>query len=192
MSGSKHFFLAVLVFVGVVLIGGAALIWPSYREWVATNRDLDTLHAKTVGRMDQALEIRRLTDELTERGRFVQNELKAVPATDEIQEIMRALSLPVDGVTIYDQTFTAGAPRPASGDENSPIQAMPLTIDMEGRFDAIFATLRAAESADRLIRVSSLSITAARKGDESDESLVKASIGLEAMFEPPAAVQETP
>jgi hypothetical protein len=64
-----------------------------------------------------------------------------------------------------------------------PFQALPLTVDMVARFDAVFALLRAAESQEHLVRVSSVNMEASRD-DAQAVPLVTASVRLEAVFEP--------
>ena len=68
-------------------------------------------------------------------------------------------------------------------DEQLPTRVQPLTVDMEARFDSIFALLRAAESMDRLLRVSSVKIACERRV-AGVQPLAKASIVLEAVYEP--------
>jgi len=96
---------------------------------------------------------------------------------------MRRLSMPVDGVYVYDQTFTAGDPREAVPGGDLSIMVQPLTVDMDARFDSIFALMGQAESMDRLMRISSVSIAIDRTNKEN--TIATASIVLESVFDPP-------
>ena len=99
------------------------------------------------------------------------------------------MTLPVDNVTIRDQTFTAGQPKEAVPGAYFPVKTLPLTVDMVSRFDAVFALIRAAEAQDHLVRVSSVNI-ASSGDDEQEQPLVTASIRLDAVFELAQAPQE--
>jgi hypothetical protein len=101
--------------------------------------------------------------------------------------VIRKLSLPVDKVTVHDQTFTAGTATSAiPGHSEVTTMAMPLTVEMQATFDSVFAMVRAAESMSRLVRVSSVRVLCKREKDE-EPPVLTASVGLEAIFEPEVA-----
>jgi hypothetical protein len=60
---------------------------------------------------------------------------------------------------------------------------------MEARFDAVFALLRAAESMDRLLRVTSIKVVSDRLQDD-DQPFTDATVVLEAVYDPPATGEE--
>jgi hypothetical protein len=90
----------------------------------------------------------------------------------------------VDGANVRDQMFDAGDPKDAVYGSELSTQVTPLTIDMEARFDAVFALLRTAESMDRLLRISTVQVVCNRV-DEDDEPFTKATVVLEAVYNPP-------
>jgi hypothetical protein len=112
--------------------------------------------------------------------------LKLVPESADIAGLMRVLSLAVDGNNVRDQMFDAGDPKSAVPGSEISTQVTPLTINMDARFDAVFALLRTAESMDRLLRVASVQV-ACNRPDDDDEPFTKATVVLEAVFDPPAA-----
>jgi hypothetical protein len=65
---------------------------------------------------------------------------------------------------------------------------MPVTADMTATFDSVLALVDTAESMNRLVRVASLRMMCKRDDQKSDVPLLKASVGLEVIYDPaPAA-----
>ena len=184
MSSSRHFAMAVFVLIVVVGLGGLLLAWPAYREAAVLNRQTDELRAKGRRYDLQAERIAQLTAQLDEATRRVDTQLKLVPESPDIAGLMRVLSMAVDGSNVRDQMFDAGDPKDAVPGSGLSAQVTPLTVDLEARFDAIFALLRAAESMDRLLRVSSIKVVCNRPEDV-DEPFTKATVVLDAVYDPP-------
>lgn len=183
MTSGKHLGFAILAMLLVVGLGGLLLAWPSYRQAAAINHQAETLRRKGENYTAQAEEITALTAELNAAQHRIDAELKAVPDSPDIAGLMRVLSLPVDGVSVRDQTFTAGHPKPAVASSELSAMVVPLTVEMEARFDSIFALIRVAESMHRLLRVSSVNVVCERQ-DLIDERFGRASIVLEAVYDP--------
>lgn len=183
MPTSSRIMLGALGLFALVVVGWLLLVWPAYREAGAVHERVAELRRKSEGAVGQAREIDRLTAELEAVSKRIESEFKVIPDSPNIAGLMRALSLPVDGVTIKDQTFTAGQPKDTAAGAGFPFQALPLTVEMVARFDAVFALLRAAESQEHLVRVSSVNMSASRD-DAQAVPLVTASVRLEAVFEP--------
>ncbi len=183
MSSRRHLAFAILSLLAVVTFGGVLLVWPSYREAARHDRRTVLLHQKGKNYDAQARRIDTLTKQVEQMTRRMETELKAIPETPDIADLMRRLSMPVDGVHVYDQTFTAGDPREAVPGGDLPILVQPLTVEMDARFDSIFALTRLAESMDRLLRVSSINIAVDRTNTE--DTIASASIVLESVFDPP-------
>ncbi len=183
MSSSRHLAFAILSLLAVVTLGGVLLVWPSYREAARHNRRTVLLHQKGENYDAQARRIATLTKQVDQITRRIDTELKMIPETPDIADLMRRLSMPVDGVHVYDQTFTAGDLKEAVPGGDLPVRVQPLTVEMDARFDSIFALMRLAESMDRLLRVSSISIAVDRRDPE--DIVASASIVLESVFNPP-------
>ena len=184
MSSSRHFAMAILALAVVVGLGGLLLAWPAYREAAVLDRQTQELRAKGERYDLQAEEITRLSADLDEARRHVDTRLKLIPETPDIAGLMRVLSLAVDGSSVRDQMFDAGDPKDAVPGSDLSAQVTPLTVELEARFDAVFALLRAAESMDRLLRVASLRVVCDRR-DDGDEGFTKATVVLEAVYDPP-------
>jgi len=184
MSSRRHLAFAILSLLTVVILGGVLLVWPAYREAARHNRRTLLLHHKGENYDAQARRIATLTKQVELMTHRMETELKAIPETPDIADLMRRLSMPVDGVHVYDQTFTAGDPREAVPGGDLPIRVQPLTVEMDARFDSIFALMRLAESMDHLLRISSISIAIDRTDKEN--TIATASIVLESVFDPPS------
>jgi hypothetical protein len=157
--------MAVVAMIAVVGLGGLLLAWPAYREAAVLDGQTQELWAKGE--------------------RYgVDTGLKPIPESADIAGLMRVLSLAVDGSNIRDQMFDAGDPKEAASGSGLTALATPLTIDMEARFDAVFALLRTAESMDRLLRVSTVQLVC-KHLDEEEEPFAKATVVLEAVYNPP-------
>lgn len=183
MSTNKRLVMGVLSLLVLVVAGWLFIVWPVYREIGDVNERMAELRRKSEASLGQTQEIERLTTAIREASDRIDSEFKSIPDSPNIAGLMRSLSLPVDNVTIRDQTFTAGQTKDAVPGADFPVKALPLTVDMVSRFDAVFALIRAAEAQDQLVRVSSVNI-ASSGDDDQEEPLVTASIRLDAVFEP--------
>jgi Tfp pilus assembly protein PilO len=177
--------MAILAMIAVVVLGGLLLAWPGYRQAAVLDRQTEEIRAKGERSEQQAQQIAHLSDRLEAASQYVDARLKPVPETADIAGLMGVLSLPVDGTSVRDQMFDAGDPKDAVPGSDLPARVTPLTVDLDARFDSVFALLRAAESMDRLVRVASVKIVCDRPHDEDDEAFTRATVVLEAVYEPP-------
>lgn len=186
MWNSKHILLTVVVPVALLGGGIAVEIWPTYRHAQELRGEVTSLERKVEGLEGATDEVERLASQVASVQQQINGDLKIIPDQADIASIIRRLSLPVDGNTVVDQTFTTGASNPAVPNEaDSTVEMTPLTVDMQANFDSVFALVRAVESMDRLIRVSSVRIECDREKDQRDydgNPLVKATVGLEAIY----------
>ncbi len=186
MSNNRHLLFLVMALCLTVIVGGGFLIIPAYHQANQNKSKTEKLRAKITGLANQTMTVTQLADAVSEMNERLDRELKVIPEVPDMASLMRKLSMPVDGVTIQDQTFTAGSPNPAIPGEEEGARSMPLTIDMVGRFDSVFALIRAAESMDRLLRVSSVRMEIDHDCENAEIRFVTASVGLDAIFEPVA------
>ena len=185
MTSRKHLGFAIMTMLTVVGLGGLALAWPSYRQAASVKAEADALIRKGETYDVHIEDIAELTELLEEATHRVAVELKEVPETPDIAGLMRVLSLPVDGDNVRDQTFTAGHPKEAAAGAELSAMVVPLTVEMEARFDSIFALIRVAESMPRLLRVASVNIVCERQ-DATDVRFGRATVVLEAVYDTPA------
>jgi Tfp pilus assembly protein PilO len=112
----------------------------------------------------------------------VQSECKTVPSAPGTAQIVKALSLEVDGQYVLDQSFTAGASA-AHFKQEGGFLVQPLAVTLHADFDSIFSVIQKVESMQRLIRISSLHISANQSESESEMPILQAAIGLHAMYD---------
>lgn len=187
MHSSRHLIMGVVALLAVVALTVGLFIWPNYREAARIQREISDLHNRIKGLESQAQVVDQLKAEVTIAQRRIASELKSIPQSPDVASLIRSLSQDVDRVSVVDQTFTAGSQCDAMTGEKLALQAMPLTVDMDATFESVFALIRNAESLERLVRVVSVRVLCKRDDKTMGPSILKASVGLEAIFEPPQA-----
>jgi hypothetical protein len=195
MTDKQHLLATCIVSLVVLVLGCALLVWPARRDARETRTKIAKLEKK-IESFDEAHEaVDRLSVELEESRRYAAEQLKSIPRTPDVAQLMRRLSMPVDGRHVLDQTFTAGSAHPAVAGtaEDFTEQALPLTVDMQASFDSVFALLRLSESMDRLVRIASVRLVSGRVSEQAssrssaptrNDDLLMASVGLEVIYEP--------
>jgi hypothetical protein len=183
--------LALVGLVIVIALMGCLLVWPNYRRATTVRQQVSDLNSRIKSFGSQTEEKQRLEAQLKITQSRVNNDLKLIPESADLATLIRKLSQVVDRVRVIDQTFTAGTPGEAIIGSQSSMQAMPLTVDMQATFDSVFALLQNAESIDRLVRVNSVRVMCKRDEKnaviDGDVPIVKATVGLEAIFDSPVA-----
>jgi hypothetical protein len=193
--GARHLLLVVAGTLGLAGLCGAFLIWPAYREAGEITRRVVELDDKARRLDTQNQIVTELERRLDQAQSHVRESMKEIPDAPDLAALMRKLSLPVDGRHVLDQEFSAGQPGSAIPGDDAAADLMPLTIEMKCTFEAVFALLRAVESMERLIRVSSIQLACKRETPEAvvaesvalpsdDEApVLSATLGLEAIYE---------
>jgi hypothetical protein len=211
MRTTKQLILAVLIVVAAMALLAALIIWPNYREAAAVRQQVRELHERLARLGDRTQEVARLGQEVQAARQHVQNDLKIVPESADVASLIRKLSYPIDGMTVADQTFTAGSPadaivtalatspEPETAKDRPTPQAMPVTAELFATFESVLGLIVQAESMERLVRVSSVRVSCQREQQQQMKTttttteipLLKASIGLEVIYDPappPAAI----
>ncbi len=190
MPTSKHFLFAAMGLVAMLALGVVVFVVPTYRQAATVRERIGDLRARIANLEHSTQDVERLTAEVAQQRLRIEREFKIIPESADIASLIRKLSLPVDQTMVRDQTFTAGSPGDAIPGGASPLQAIPLMVDMEATFDSVFALVRSAESVDRLVRVSSVRMMCKRDEAQNDRPILKATVSLDAIFEPPRNMKE--
>jgi len=187
MWDTRHIVVTAVIPFVLLCAGVAGLVWPTYAQMHETRDEIRTLERKVESLPQVTESVEGLAEQLDELQVAMDSDLKIIPEHAEIASLIRRLSLPVDGRTVRDQTFTTGSPNSAiAGAKDPEVLAMPLTVDMEANFDSLIAMIRAAESMERLVRVSTVRIQ--REGDNGGKTdhrghpVLTASVSLEAIY----------
>ncbi len=184
MSSSRHLLMAIGAFLFIVLTGGVLLVWPNARETSAINDRIVELEQKIHDLTGPKKRVERLAEQVGAARRRIETDFKEIPTSPDMAGLIRQLSLPVDGVRVRDQTFTAGNASKAVPNQETSHAAMPLTVEMRGSFDATFDLLRAAEAMDRLVRITTVRVSTNREQQgDPDVPVLSATISLDAIFE---------
>ena len=196
----------VTITVGLIV---GLFIWPNYKNAAASMRQVDELRSKMELLEGQTQALGTLQSDVALTQQHIDTKLKLIPETPDIASVIRKLSQEVDRVTVLDQTFTAGSPCDAiasagtsagkpktvssanlksgsAANDGAPMQAMPLTVDMEASFDSLFALIRSAESLHRLVRITSVRAALSTTKHEpipGGPPLLKVAVGLEAIYQ---------
>ena len=191
MTHTHKMTFALIGLVITITLMVSLVIWPNYRRAGTVRQQVADLNSRIDRFGSQSEEKERLEAQLRLTEDLVTNDLKLIPVAPDLARLIRTLSQVVDRVQVLDQTFTAGTPGAAIIGSQSTVQAMPLTVDMQATFDSVFALLQNAESIDRLVRVNSVRVICKRDEKDSDSDseapIVKATVGLEAIFDSPPA-----
>ncbi len=189
MTSRRHLILAVFVALAILLGGGLALVWPNYKRTDEMNDRIKGLYAKSRDLKVQDATLAALKANLDQVMQTIDEELKVTTTSANVADLMGRLSLRPDGVTVLDQSFTTGQPGAAVPGSEMTVQATPLTVEITGRFDAIFALIRSVETMNRLIRVSSVNLDSTNVDQADalaaqDSPIITANIGLEVVYDP--------
>jgi Tfp pilus assembly protein PilO len=188
MSSNRQMLFAVMGLVGCVALALGLLIWPNYREAASLRHQAHDLQTKIDSLGDENVEVERLVEQVSAARKQVAANFKVIPESPDVAEMIRKLSLGVDGRTVMDQTFTAGTPDDALPAQKATMRYMPLKVDMRATFESIFALMRSAESMKRLVRIATVKVACKRDDKQSeDRPMLEASVGLEVLFDAPAA-----
>jgi Tfp pilus assembly protein PilO len=187
MSMNRSLTMAVLCALAVSAAVGWFVIRPNYREMFALQGRIAELDTKIAGLEENTRAVEQLAGEVEQAQRRMESELKVIPVAPDVADLIRKLSLPVDGVNVVDQTFTAGTSNELDLGEAGTVTCMPLSVDMAATFDSVFALMRASESMSRLLRVSSVKVVCKREAKEDRADgvpVLEASLGLQAIYAP--------
>jgi len=187
MFSNRHIMIAAISLAVCVLLIGGLFIYPNYRKAASIRTQVRELQRKMDGLDGQTQEVEKLARDVRAQRIRMEAEQKVIPATPDMSNLMQKLSQPVDYINVIAQNLTTGSAADAivNGPDDCGVKAMPLTVDMDASFESVFALVRSAESVRRLVRVASVRITCKRDEKNPDNAIVKATIGLEAIYDPP-------
>ncbi|MEE2907100.1 MAG: hypothetical protein VX527_04625 [Planctomycetota bacterium] len=170
-----------LILLGViVLVAITGFIWPNYSRSTQIASQIEALESK-IGRLDDArIRLETQTQAIRELDAIRVARCREVPQDAQVAELVRALSLEVDGVHVTDQTFTVSGRR-ENVDGEDRFEGLSMVVDLEADFEHICSVIdRCATHAD-LVRVTGLDIGKAR-GELTPDRL-QASISIDAIYQ---------
>ncbi|MEE3001833.1 MAG: type 4a pilus biogenesis protein PilO [Planctomycetota bacterium] len=167
----------LLVVVGVT----AFFTWPNYARAHQFAEEAAVLDAKIGHLVDAESEVEQRRTDLA-RLRAERDQIcLGVPDHPDVANLMKHLSIGINGDTVIDQTFTVrGTPDSAGNDR---FEILPLVVEMDTTFEHAFNMIRRVEKLNRLVRVTSVQMEGSRKSFESGSGTIQASVGLDVVYE---------
>lgn len=167
--------LLTILFVGFFIV-------PNYNISTHASSEADLLEDRIEQLQLRQLEVEQMHRDFNSMQVKVQDECKQVPSTPDMSQIVKALSLDVDGRHVLDQSFTAGSITSHPKLENI-FEVQPLAVSLHADFKSIFTVIQNVESMNRLVQISSVRVS--RKEADADKTapVLEAAIGLHAMYD---------
>ena len=163
-------------------------IVPNYRSASQASLNASGLELRIEQLERRQVEVEKMHQDFTAMEAKVQSECKHVPSSPDTAQIVKALSLEVDGQYVLDQSFTAGATS-SQQSQKEGFSIQPLAVTLHADFESIFSVIQNVESMNRLIRISSLRISSKEVENGSEGPVLEAAIGLHAMYDDGGNVQ---
>ncbi|MBM44325.1 MAG: hypothetical protein CMJ36_04850 [Phycisphaerae bacterium] len=171
-------FCAVLLLVICVT---AFFTWPNYARAHQLAEESSVLDAKIGHLVDAESEVDQRRSGLARLRAERDQACLGVPTHPDVANLMKHLSIGVNGDTVIDQTFTVrGTPDTAGNDR---FEVLPLVVEMDTTFEHAFDLIRRVEQLDRLVRVRSVQMEGSRQSFEHGSGTIQASVGLDVVYE---------
>jgi len=181
----EQFYLAGLGLV--ILVSVFAFIWPNYRRASEVSIEIQSLEGK-IGRLEDAKESLQLQTAAVSDLKVRQAEqCREVPEDARVAELVRALSLDVDGVQVADQTFAVSGRR-ENVDGNGRFDGLSMVVELQADFNQICSVIDRCSTMRHLVRVTGLDLSLDTK-QPGTEQLV-ASISIDAIYQADASDSE--
>jgi len=171
-------------FAGVLLVVLGVTVfftWPNYARAHQLAEEASVLDAKIGHLVDAESDVEERRSELA-RLRAERDQIcLGVPAHPDVANLMKHLSIGVNGDTVIDQTFTVRGTPASAGNER--FEVLPLVVEMDTTFEHAFDMIRRVEKLNRLVRVTSVQMEGPRQSFESGSGTIQASVGLDVVYE---------
>ena len=157
-------------------------IVPNYNIVAHASSEADVLEDRIEQLQLRQVEVEQMHRDFKAMQAKVHDKCKQVPSTPDMSQIVKSLSLEVDGRHVLDQSFTAGSITSHPKLENV-FEIQPFAVTLHADFGSIFTVIENVESMDRLVQISSVRVS--RKEADADETapVLEAGIGLHAMYD---------
>lgn len=103
----------------------------------------------------------------------------------DLAEVIRRLSLPIDGERVLDQTFTAGRPGAAAHEAPSAWRATPVRVELVGDWSAVSSLLSLVDDLPGPVRTTTLRL---HRQDGVDRPIARLELELDVLHRETLAV----
>lgn len=163
-----------------VLVAIFGFIWPNYSRAAKVSSKITSLEGK-IGRLEDARgSLEEQTRAVRELQAIRESKCRHVPENAQVAELVRAISLDVDGTHVVDQTFTVSGRRD-NVDGEGRYEGLSMIVDLEAGFEEICSVIDRCATHSDLIRITGLDISKGRKKDGTNR--LKASISIDAIYQ---------
>jgi len=180
----QGYFLMLGLLVLVAVIG---FIWPNYSRASQVSTQIVDLEGK-IGRLDDARQsLKDQTEAVQELKAIQAARCRTIPRSAKVAELVRILSLEVDGVQVTDQTFRVSGRR-ENVDGEDRFEGLSMIVDLEADFEHICSVIDRCASLDHLVRVTGLDVSVDR--DRKQGPRLQASVSIDAIYQSDEQVTE--
>lgn len=172
--------------LATVLLGGMIVVWPFDRETRSVHDQIATLQRLVGDGERESRQLYRLARDL-DQAMSRADAVKTIPRAPDVVQLVEHLAHSVDLRTAASLTFAAGVAIPDTSAGGPTRQVLPVLIDLRGSYASVLDVVRGVERHEDLMRVASLRIDADRGADGAGAPMVRATIGLQIVFDPAAA-----
>jgi len=171
----------------VVLVSVFAFIWPNYQRASEVSLEIQSLEGK-IGRLEDAKESLQIeTVAVSELQARQAAQCREVPVDARVAELVRALSLDVDGVKVSDQTFAVSGRR-ENVDGNGRFDGLSMVVELQADFEQICSVIDRCATMRHLVRVTGLDLALDAKQPGTGQ--LAASISIDAIYQAEASDSE--
>ena len=181
MTASNERWMLFGTFILTVLFA-CFFVLPNYKNAEQATNNAVELEVRIQQLERRQVEVEQMRQDFSSMEAKVQVDCKLVPDSPNTSEIVKALSLEVDGYQVLDQSFTAGSTA-SKLQQKGGFAIQPLAVTLHADFESIFSVIEKVESMNRLVRISSLRITTKDLGSFGEAPVLEAAIGLHAMYD---------
>jgi len=167
--------LGVLVIVSIV-----GFIWPNYSRSSEVSAQIHSLEGKIGLLEDARVNLETQTNAIRELDAIRASRCRDVPLSPQVAQLVRALSLEVDGDRVADQTFQVSGRR-ENVDGEGRYEGLSMVVELEAEFDQICSVIDRCAGYSDLVRVTGLEIGIT--GHKGSTNRLKASVAIDAIYQ---------
>lgn len=178
ISNSRN---AVLLgwWIGLVLVGSLAVVWPRVQSYVRLTEEHAQLSIRVQMADDGAAAIERLERTLEKTRRRAQEKTKPIPDDPAVAGMIQDLSAQLDAMQMNEREITTGRP-----ERLEKASLVPMSIVVHGEFPSVYEMIDWVESLPRLVRIARVHISTKRDRNVTDERFVRAELLLDLFYAP--------
>ena len=186
MRDDRWLAISLTAALATVILGGTIVVWPLDRETRSVHEQIATLQRLVGDGERESHQLYRLARDL-DQAKTRADDVKTIPRAPDVVQLVERLARTVDARTATSLTFETGVATPDESGGGLTRQVLPVSIDLRGSYSSVLEVIREVERHEDLVRVASLRINADRGAGGAGAPMVRATVGLQIVFDPAAA-----